>query len=197
MRFLSRSALVLLLVAGSAVASHAHTFTYVAALTGLSGSSATGAASVTLDFDLSTLRVEIDFAGFTGTVTGANLHAPTAVPLVGTAGAATPSFVGFPLGVTGGTYDHTFDLNSISTFDPGFVTDSGGHFNAINRLDQSLHEHRAYLEIQTTVSPAGEARGFLVDAAAAEAPEPGSLALLALSSVPLIGMVVRRRSASH
>ncbi len=76
MRFLSRSALVLLLVAGSAVASHAHTFTYVAALTGLSGSPATGSATVTLDFDLSTLRVEIDFAGLTGTVTGASTAGP-------------------------------------------------------------------------------------------------------------------------
>ena len=75
-------------------------------------SPATGVATVTLDMDLITLRVEVSFTGLTGTTTMAHIHAPTLIPLTGTAGVATqvPNFAGFPVGVTSGVYDNTFDL---------------------------------------------------------------------------------------
>ena len=37
-----------------------------------------------------------------------------------------PSFVGFPLGVTAGSMDNTYDLNLASSYNPAFVTDNGG-----------------------------------------------------------------------
>ena len=44
-------------------------------------------------------------------------------PLVAT---TTPTFPGFPPGVTSGTYDNTLDTSLASAFNPAFVTDHGG-----------------------------------------------------------------------
>ena len=65
----------------------------------------TGTSLVTYDDVAHTLRVEASFSGLIGTTTAAHIHAPTAVPFTGTIGVATqtPSFSGFPLGVTSGT----------------------------------------------------------------------------------------------
>ena len=38
----------------------------------------------------------------------------------------TPTFPGFPLDVTSGTYANSFDLTLASSFNPAFVTASGG-----------------------------------------------------------------------
>jgi hypothetical protein len=194
----SRIALGLLLVAGSAAAAHAHTAFFTAKLTGPAESPsntslATGTAFVTLDLDLVTMRVQIAFQGLTGTTTAAHIHAPTAVPLSGTAGVATqtPSFEGFPLGVTSGTYDHTFDLALASTYNPDFITSSGGLISdALNALDFALDDGKAYLNIHTTAFPGGEIRGFLVEAPSVSAPEPASIVLMGLGATALI---VRRR----
>ena len=66
----------------------------------------TGFATVVYDDLAHTLSVDASFSGLLGTTTAAHIHAATAVPGVGTAGVATqtPSFVGFPLGVTSGTF---------------------------------------------------------------------------------------------
>src|SRR5437870_1618268 len=67
----------------------------------------TGFADVFYNDQGHTLQVEATFSGLLGTTTASHIHAPTAIPFAGTAGVATqtPSFVGFPLGVTSGTYD--------------------------------------------------------------------------------------------
>uniref|UniRef100_UPI0039838820 CHRD domain-containing protein n=1 Tax=Gemmatimonas sp. TaxID=1962908 RepID=UPI0039838820 len=59
-----------------------------------------------------TLTIVGSFSGLTGTTTAAHLHCCTATALTGTAGVATttPSFVGFPLSVTGGSIDLVLDL---------------------------------------------------------------------------------------
>ena len=66
----------------------------------------TGLAIVRYDPVLHTLRVEANFFGLTGTTTASHIHCCTAVPFAGTAGVATttPTFAGFPLGVTAGAY---------------------------------------------------------------------------------------------
>src|SRR4051812_36145752 len=71
----------------------------------------TGFADVDFDTTANTMHVHVTFSGLTGTVTASHIHCCTAVPGVGTAGVATttPTFTGFPGGVTSGTYDHTFD----------------------------------------------------------------------------------------
>jgi hypothetical protein len=198
MRFLYRAALASLLIVGSAVASHAHTTIFVASLTGLdqsppNASPATASATLTLDLDLVTLRVQIDFSGLTGTTTALNLRAPTDVPFAGTAGIAlqTPSFAEFPLGVTSGTYDRTFDLTQADSYNPAFLATHGGFISlALSELDSAMDESRAYLQIETTTFPGGEIRGFVIDAAEA-APEPSSFALMGLGATALIA---RRRS---
>ena len=111
-----------------------------------------------------TLRLQASFTGLIGTTTAAHIHGPTAVPLTGTAGVATttPTFPGFPLGVTAGTYDQTFDLTSLSSYNPAFVTANGGTAaSAEAALFSAIDTDRSYLNIHSTVYGGGEIRGFL------------------------------------
>jgi hypothetical protein len=177
MRFL-RSAILTLAAAAVALPAHAVTI-YTASLTGLAesppnASPGTGSAQVDYDSLAHTLRVQVTFSGLLGTTTASHIHAATAVPFTGTVGVATtvPTFAGFPLGVTSGTYDNTLDLTLASSFNPAFVTAHGGTLtNAEAALAAALADGMAYLNIHTTVVPAGEIRGFLV-------PEPATLLLL-------------------
>src|SRR5262249_10918988 len=74
----------------------------------------------------------------------------------------TPTFTGFPLGVTSGTYDHTFDTLSASSYNPAYVTAHGGTAaGAEAALAACLSAGGAYLNIHSTVDPGGEIRGFL------------------------------------
>src|SRR5438309_925240 len=87
-----------------------------------------GDATVIVDSVTNSMRVEVSFTGLTADTTASHIHCCTAVPGAGTAGVATttPTFPGFPLGVTSGTYDRTFDLTSATAYNPAFVTASGG-----------------------------------------------------------------------
>jgi hypothetical protein len=123
-----------------------------------------GFADVTFDLDAHTMRVQVTFSGLVGTTTASHIHSPTAVPFTGTAGVATqvPFFDGFPIGVTSGTYDMTFDTSLDSTYNPDFVTANGGSVDAAEAaLAASLAAGTAYLNIHSTVFPGGEIRGFL------------------------------------
>ena len=111
------------------------------------------------------MRVEVTFSGLIGNTSASHIHGPTATPGVGTAGVATqtPTFIGFPLGVTSGTYDHTFDTTQTSTYNAAFVTANGGTAaRAEAALAASLAAGTAYLNIHTTQYPGGEIRGFLI-----------------------------------
>ena len=137
----------------------------------------TGFATVTYDSVAHTLRVEVSFSDLLGTVTASHIHAPTAVPGTGTAGVATqtPYFTGFPIGVTSGTYDDTFDLTAASSWNPSYVTANGGTvFAAEAALAAALADGKAYLNVHTTVFGGGEIRGFLVPV-----PEPALAGLVA------------------
>ncbi len=124
-------------------------------------SSGTGNATVTLAGTM--MRVQASFSGLTGTTTAAHIHAPTAVSGTGTAGVATqtPSFTGFPLGVTNGTYDVTFDMTLASSYNPSFITAHGGTTaSAFEVLKTALNNGTAYFNIHTSSFPGGEIRGF-------------------------------------
>lgn len=162
---LAASVLVLMLTSSAA----AQTLQYIATLTGASqsppnGSPGVGTAVVTFDFGGSIMmRVEAIFGNVTGGVTAANINAPTAMPRTGTAGIATqlPSFVEFPLGVTAGHYVHTFDMSQASTYNPAFITASGGTVAfARGALMDAIANGTAYFNLRTSTFPDGEIRGF-------------------------------------
>jgi hypothetical protein len=172
----------------AATAAHAHEVIYTAALNGTSesppnSSAGTGSATVTLDLDLNTMLVEVNFAGLTGNVTAAHIHSATATPFAGTAPVATPTptFPSFPSGVQAGTYSQLFDLSLAGSYNPTFVTAHGpllGDAEAF--LLTSFESGTAYLNIHTTAVPGGEIRGFLVPI-----PEPAGLAAT-LVAAPLL-----------
>jgi hypothetical protein len=169
---------------------YAHTVQYSAVLDGPSeapanASPGVGTALVTFDYDLVTMRVEASFSGLTGNVTASHIHGPTTVAGTGTAGVmtVTPTFTGFPSGVTAGTYDHTFDMTLASSYNPSFVTAQGGVSGALNALTAALDGGKAYLNIHTSTFSGGEIRGFLT-----VVPEPASMTGLALA-----GLILRRR----
>ena len=157
------------LLVTSAVPADAAPIAYAATLSGVAeeppnASPGTGLALVDIDTAAHTMRVRVSFSGLVGTTTASHIHAATAVPGVGTAGVATtvPTFVGFPLGVTSGTFDSTLDLTLASSWNPAFVTAHGGSLSAAETfLADSLEAGTAYLNVHSTVFPAGEIRGFL------------------------------------
>lgn len=138
-----------------------------------------------------TLLLDADFAGLLGTTTAAHIHAPTVSPFDGTASVATttPSFVGFPLGVTSGTFNNLLDLSLASSYRAAFLGGFGGDtLLAESALISAMETGRAYFNVHTTSFPGGEIRGFLVPVV----PEPGTwLAMLSLGALGT-GAVVRR-----
>src|SRR4051812_27446292 len=114
---------------------------FFASLTGANedipnASPATGFATITLDLALMTMRVEVNFTGLSSGSTACHIHCPTAMAFTGTAGVATttPTFAGFPSGLTSGTYDNSLDLTQSSSFNPSFVTAQGSVSAAANTL---------------------------------------------------------------
>ena len=70
-------------------------------------SAGTGTARVDLDPVTQQMRVQIDFSGLTGLTTASHIHCCVANPgditLAAGVATTTPTFPGFPLGVTSGT----------------------------------------------------------------------------------------------
>lgn len=152
-----------------------------------------GIGSGTVDYDNSahTLLVDVSFTGLTGTTTASHIHAATASPGTGTAGVATtpPTFPGFPLGVTSGTYNHTLDLTLASSYNPAYVTANGGTTaGAEAALTAAMAAGEAYLNIHTSTFGGGEIRGFLV-----AVPEPSSVAIVLVCGA--LAWSIRRRTA--
>lgn len=169
--------------------------TYIANMDGASedtsnASPGTGFAEVTIDLALHTLTVHADFTSLTGTTTAAHIHAPTTTSLTGTAGVATqtPTFTGFPSGVTSGTYDHVFNTLDPATWNSSYITANGGTAaGAEAAFAQALAEGRAYFNIHTSAFPGGEIRGFLV------VPEPATVSLIVMGGIGLLFVARRAR----
>ena len=154
------------------------------------GSMGTGFAQVTIDTAANTMEVNVTFSGLTSGTTASHIHCCVAPG--GNTGVATttPTFTGFPSGVTSGTYDHTFDLTNASSYNPAFVTANGGTgASAEAILLAGLDAGHAYLNIHTTNFGGGEIRGFL-----AAVPEPSTWAMLLLGFAGLGFMAYRRKS---
>jgi hypothetical protein len=153
----------------------------------------TGAARLEWDDAAHTAALAMTWGGLLGTTTASHIHAATAVPGAGAAGVATqvPRFVGFPVGVTAGSYSNTFATDAASFYNPAFVAAQGGVANAESLLLASLIDGRAYLNIHSTFAPGGEIRGFF-----AAVPEPGAWTL-AIGGFALAGLALRRRPAAR
>jgi len=151
-----------------------------------------GDSVITLNQAANTLRVQVSFSGLLGTTTASHIHSATPAPFTGTAGVATttPTFAGFPLGVTSGTYDNTLNLLDSSSYNPAFVTANGGTVaSAEAALINGMLSGESYLNIHTSVVPGGEIRGFLVQAV----PEPGAVGLVGGLGVSGAVFALRRR----
>jgi hypothetical protein len=181
-----------LLMAASLSSAHATILQYAVFLSGPAeappnGSPGTGSGTVVYDNVLHTLALQVTFSGLTGSTTAAHIHAATPTPGTGTAGVATttPNFVGFPLGVTSGSYSNTLNLTLAGSFNPAYVTANGGTLaTAEAALAAAMASGRAYWNIHTSTFGGGEIRGFLV-----AVPEPASA--LTLGALAL-GMAARR-----
>src|SRR6267154_2054543 len=166
---------VLSLLALLATSSAAATYTFVATgpvASGLSPlnenpphpeSSGTGTALITFDTVANQMTVNVVFSGLTTPNTAAHIHCCISAP--GTTGVATttPTFTGFPGGVTSGTYSHAFNMLAVGSYNPSFVAAHGGTAaGAEAALLAGMLAGQTYLNIHTTMFGGGEIRGFLV-----------------------------------
>lgn len=151
-------------------ASHAQV--YVGTLTGAAesppnNSPATGSTIITFSQAGNSLSLNTTFSGFTGNTTVAHIHCCTTTPFTGTAGVASqsPTFNGFPVGVTSGTHVQTYDLTFASSFNGAFITSSGTPgtpATATAALAAGLASGRAYLNLHSSAFGGGEIRAFLI-----------------------------------
>jgi len=175
----------------SAMAVHAGIIVYGTSLLGSSevpptGSAGTGTGFVTIDTVMQTLNVNVTFSGLGSGTTASHIHCCAPVGVNAIVATTTPTFPGFPLGVTSGTYNMTFDLTMSSTYNSAFVSANGGTVaSAESTLLAGLAAGQTYLNIHTTNFGGGEIRGQL-----AVVPEP---ATWILTGAALAGLVAARR----
>jgi hypothetical protein len=180
----------------AATSSQATTVTYLASLSGTAesppvASPGTGTATVVIDDVLQTMSVNAVFSGLIGNTTATFIHCCTAVAGIGNATVAsqTPTFFGFPLGVTSGTYFNSFDMSLSSSYSAAFITANGGTTaSAFAALLAGLNAGEAYFNIHTDAFPGGEIRGFLI----AQTPVPAA-ALLFGTGLGVMGLLGWRR----
>jgi CHRD domain len=179
----------------AALPAAAHEAIYTVSLSGAAeappnASAGVGFATITFDLDLVTMRVEATFSGLTGNVTASHIHCCTAVAGAGTAGVAsvTPTFTGFPLGATFGTYDRTFDMTLATSYNAAFITNNGGTVStALSAMVAGFDSGKAYLNVHSSAVPSGEIRGFLLPV-----PEVSTYAMM-LAGLAAVGFAMRRR----
>jgi hypothetical protein len=161
---------LLLAVLFAAAPTHAAPVVYRGALSGANeappnASAGSGTATVTYDPATFMMTVSVDFTGLTGASSVAHIHC--CVPGPGTnAGVAspTPTFPGFPSGVTAGVYANTFNLDAPASFSAAFVTANGSSVPlARAALVEAMGRRGAYFNLHSTVFPGGELRADLAE----------------------------------
>lgn len=143
---------------------------YTATLSGaaeLPPNASPGTGPVTVSFDPATLlmTVSTSFSGLTSGTTVAHIHCCTATPGGSNVGVATPtpSFPGFPAGVTAGSYSQGFDMSLPGSYNAAFLSGFPTLADARAALLAALGEGRAYFNLHTTGFPGGELRGNLFE----------------------------------
>ena len=151
----------------------------------------TGFATLLWDDFAHTATYDITFSGLIGTTTASHTHSRTpGQPGPNfTVATTTPSYTGFPLGVTSGTYHHVFLTNLATSYNAAYVTAFGGVPQAEAALLAGLNEGTAYLNIHSSFAPGGEIRGNWVGGVV---PEPATWTLM-LAGFGLAGAGLRSR----
>jgi len=149
-----------------------------------------GSSLVTIEVIGTQLTVDAPFQDLTGTSTVAHVHCCTVDPFTGVAPIAVP-FTDLPTGVRSGSYSATVALDEAASYDPAFLAANGGTAQgAYSALVDAMLANEAYVNIHSSVYPAGEIRGFVV---AAPIPEPGEWAMLGVGLAGLVWLGRRRR----
>lgn len=193
---MTRTALALIFAASLALpatSANANIVVFTGNLTGTqevppNASPGTGLATITIDDVAHTMLVDASWSGLLSPTTVAHIHCcagpgATAIPAT-----RVPSFLGFPTGVTSGTFNATFDLDDAGMMNPAFVTANGGTIpSAFDAFLNGLFAGNAYFNIHTQQFGGGEIRGQLTRAV----PEPSTWAMMLLGFAAA-GLTIRR-----
>lgn len=189
--------LLAVLLASGAMSARATIYQYIVTLNGANAGTTSlgiGSGSVNYDDVAHSLQLQVTFSGLTGTTTASHIHAPTLTPFTGTAGVATttPTFAGFPAGVSSGSFSNTLDLTLASSWNASYITANGGTTASAEAAFAShIAQGRAYWNIHSSFASGGEINGFLT-----AVPEPSSLALFGLGAVAMVARSLRTGRAN-
>ncbi|RIK76089.1 MAG: PEP-CTERM sorting domain-containing protein [Planctomycetota bacterium] len=148
----------------------------------------TGAGTATYDPATNLLAVSLTFSDLIGTTTDSHIHCCFVDPPSRNAGVALGFTATFPLGVTNGTFNQTYNLLDPNVYNATFRNNNGGTaIGARDALLAGMTNGTAYFNIHTTFRASGEIRGDITPI-----PEPSSLVLVGMGSVAMT-IVVRRR----